>query len=235
MWTKESDGAPKICVVEDEESIRELVLYALRGAGFDAEGFEKGADFWSEMERKSALPALVLLDIMLPEENGLSILRRLRKSSRYATLPVIMLTAKDSEYDKVKGLDAGADDYVAKPFGVTELISRINAVLRRSARATDACGELVYGSVRIDDARRAVWVDDEKKPLTFREYELLRYLLLNAGLALGREKITEAVWGYDYIGATRTVDMHIKTLRRKLGTAGRLIETVRGVGYRLGE
>ncbi|MCL1952368.1 MAG: response regulator transcription factor [Oscillospiraceae bacterium] len=219
-----------IYLVEDDADIRELVAYALRSAGFQAHGFEKGAQLWPALEQ--AAPDLILLDIMLPGEDGLSILKRLRGASRTKALPVILLTAKGSEFDKVKGLDLGADDYIAKPFGVMELISRVNAVLRRSGQPS---GLLSYQNIALDNNRRTVLVDGEKASLTFKEYELLHYLLLNAGLVLGRDKIMEAVWGYDFEGESRTLDMHIRSLRQKLGPAGGHIKTVRNVGYRLGE
>jgi len=225
---------PKIFMVEDDENIRELVIYALKSGGFDAVGFETGTDFFESMAKDTERPDLILLDIMLPGDDGLSILSKLRNNPQYKTLPVIMLTAKGGEYDKVKGLDMGADDYVSKPFGVTELISRINAVLRRSG-TTDTTEKLEYNGILLDNTRRTVSVDGEKIILTFKEYELLHYLLVNAGLVLGRDKIMEAVWGYDFEGESRTVDMHIKTLRRKLGAAGEHIKTIRNIGYVLGE
>jgi two-component system alkaline phosphatase synthesis response regulator PhoP len=226
---------PKIFIVEDDENIRELVIYALHSGGFDAAGFESGAALFDKLAQKDAPPDLVLLDIMLPEEDGLTILRKLRAARQYKRLPVIMLTAKGSEFDKVKGLDMGADDYIAKPFGVMELISRINAVLRRSDMQNEQAEKLSYANIAVDNARRTVTVDGEKGALTYKEYELLHYLLLNADLVLGRDKIMEAVWGYDFEGESRTVDMHIKTLRQKLGTAGEHIKTIRNVGYKIGE
>lgn len=226
---------PKIFIVEDDENIRELVIYALHSGGFDAAGFESGAALFDKLVQKDAAPDLVLLDIMLPEEDGLTILRKLRAARQYKRLPVIMLTAKGSEFDKVKGLDMGADDYIAKPFGVMELISRINAVLRRSDMQNEQAEKLSYANIAVDNARRTVTVDGEKIALTYKEYELLHYLLLNADIVLGRDKIMEAVWGYDFEGESRTVDMHIKTLRQKLGTAGEHIKTIRNVGYKIGE
>ena len=225
---------PKIFMVEDDENIRELVIYALKSGGFDAVGFETGTDFFESMAKDTERPDLILLDIMLPGDDGLSILSKLRNNPQYKTLPVIMLTAKGGEYDKVKGLDMGADDYVSKPFGVTELISRINAVLRRSG-TTDTTEKLEYNGILLDNTRRIVTASGAKINLTFKEYELLHYLLVNAGLVLGRDKIMEAVWGYDFEGESRTVDMHIKTLRRKLGAAGEHIKTIRNIGYVLGE
>ncbi|MCL2634323.1 MAG: response regulator transcription factor [Oscillospiraceae bacterium] len=226
---------PKIYIIEDDENIRELVIYALSTGGFDARGFESGTPFFEKIANDKKLPELVLLDIMLPESDGLSILKRLRSDSRYKSIPVIMMTAKGSEFDKVRGLDAGADDYVTKPFGVMELISRINAVLRRSGNETSVKEQLSYENIILDNARRAVSTGDEKITLTYKEYELLKYLLINSGIVLGRDKIMEAVWGYDFEGESRTVDVHIKTLRKKLGTAGEHIKTIRNVGYKLGE
>ncbi|MDR3287940.1 MAG: response regulator transcription factor [Peptococcaceae bacterium] len=226
---------PKITIVEDDEDIRALVSYALTAAGFDCVGFESGWDFFRALERTDTLPSLVLLDIMLPDEDGLSLLKRLRGNAKTAHLPVIMLTAKGSEIDKVKGLDLGADDYIAKPFGVTELISRINAVLRRTAAPSAQPDVLCYQEIRLDDARRAVTAGNAAVTLTFKEYELLKYLLLNADIVLSRDKIMESVWGYGFAGESRTVNMHIKTLRQKLGTAGEYIRTIRNVGYKIGE
>ena len=219
----------KIYIVEDDENIREIVIYALNSAGFDAAGFENGEDFFTAVE--GGLPALVLLDIMLPDDDGLTILKRLRSTAKTKKLPVIILTAKVSEYDKVKGLDMGADDYISKPFGVMELISRINAVLRRSGTEHEA--KMEVAGMALDHARREVCVGDEPIKLTFTEYELLYYLMLNAGLALSREKIMQSVWGFDFEGESRTVDMHIKTLRQKLKASGGAIKTVRNVGYKL--
>lgn len=220
-----------IYIVEDDENIREIVIYALKSVGFEARGFDGGAAFYDALKNKP--PDLVLLDIMMPGDDGLIILRQLRNNARYKGLPVIMLTAKGSEYDKVKGLDAGADDYIAKPFGVMEIISRINAVLRRSGDRQ--AGNLTVGGIVLDDSRRAVTAGGVNTPLTYKEYELLHYLMINAGLVLSRQKLLEAVWGYDFEGESRTVDMHIKTLRQKLGPCGEFIKTVRNVGYRLEE
>ena len=220
---------PEVFVVEDDEDIREIVLYALTSAGFDATGFETSDEFFTAIE--SGLPSLVLLDIMLPQDDGLSILKRLRSIARTKTLPVIMLTAKNSEYDKVKGLDMGADDYISKPFGVMELISRVNAVLRRTG--SEQGDKIEISGLSIDNARREVRSDGETVKLTFKEYELLHCLMLNTGLVLSRESILASVWGYDFEGESRTVDMHIKTLRQKLGKSGALIKTVRNVGYKL--
>ena len=221
----------KIFIVEDDENIREIVIYALGSAGFEAKGFETGEEFFTALDE--ALPSLVILDIMLPQDDGLTILKQLRNNTRTKKLPVIMLTAKDSEYDKVKGLDMGADDYISKPFGVMELISRVNAVIRRSG--AEPGEKMEIPGLLLDHARRKVFSGGDPVKLTFKEYELLYYLMLNAGLVLSRDKIMETVWGYDFEGESRTVDMHIKTLRQKLGEQGALIKTVRNVGYILGE
>jgi len=221
----------KIYVVEDDADIRETVLYALNSAGFEAAGFAQGDEFFATLG--SGLPDLVLLDVMLPEDDGLSILKRLRAAPQTAALPVIMLTAKGSELDKVKGLDSGADDYIAKPFGIMELISRVNALLRRSGAATSE--QMEFGGILLDNTRRTVSVGGKKIELTYKEYELLHYLMRGAGLALEREQIMAAVWGYDFEGESRTLDMHIRALRQKLGGAGELIKTIRNVGYKLGE
>ncbi|MDR1703549.1 MAG: response regulator transcription factor [Clostridiales bacterium] len=225
-----------VYIVEDDEDIRGIVDYALRQAGFEPMGFEDAEGFFHTLAHapSNEQPSLVLLDIMLPGDDGLAILKRLRKSSKTKALPVIMLTAKGSEFDKVVGLDNGADDYLTKPFGVMELISRVNAVLRRGA-PPETRRNLNYGGIYMDAARRAVTADDAHVQLTFKEYELLHYLLLNAGLVLGRDRIMESVWGYDFEGESRTLDMHIRSLRQKLGAAGEHIKTVRNVGYRLGE
>jgi len=222
----------RIFIVEDDEDIREIVIYALNSAGFEASGYETGEEFLTALD--TGIPSLVLLDIMLPEIDGLSILKRLRGMSKAKKLPVIMLTAKNSEYDKVKGLDMGADDYISKPFGVMELIARVNAVLRRGG-ADEKNKKLELASLSLDYARRDVRVNNKKVSLTFKEYELLYFLMLNTGLVLSRDKLIESVWGYDFEGESRTVDMHIKTLRQKLGASGKLIKTVRNVGYKIGD
>lgn len=222
----------KIFCVEDDDAIRELVLYALASSGYAGEGFSEGSSFLAALEK--SLPDLVLLDIMLPGENGLELLRHLRERPATARLPVIMLTAKTSEYDKVKGLDSGADDYISKPFGVMELLSRIRAVLRRVEKAPGD-GILTAGSLTVDPARRTVTDGERTISLTFKEFELLCCLLRNRELVLTREKLMELVWGFDFEGESRTVDMHIKSLRQKLGPRGELIQTVRGVGYKLTE
>ena len=222
-----------IYLVEDDDSIRELVLYTLHTTGFEAEGFRNAADFWQALEKE--LPQLVLLDIMLPDEDGLHILKRLRAGAETADLPVMMLTAKSSEYDRVVGLDSGADDYMPKPFGMMELVSRVRALLRRAAKPAAEDKLFTAGPLAVDVKRRAVTVDGESVILTYKEFELLCYLLENRGVVLSRDQILTKIWDYNYSGETRTVDVHIRTLRQKLGNAGALIETVRGVGYRLAQ
>lgn len=224
----------EIYIVEDEENIRDLVAYALRASGFSASGFETAAAFFHALTSEGK-PSLVLLDIMLPEEDGLSILRRIRQKQDTADLPVIMMTAKGSEFDKVKGLDMGADDYVTKPFGVTELISRVRAVLRRAPKDIDIENLLSYRDVMFDSKKRKVFVGNDEVQLTFKEYELLHYFLCNVDVALSRDRLLSQVWGFDFEGETRTVDMHVKTLRQKLGDAGAYIKTVRSVGYKIGD
>jgi len=226
------DDMRKIYIVEDDEDIREIVLYALNSAGFEAIGFECGERFFSTLNAE--LPALVLLDIMLPEADGLTILKQLRNAPQTKTLPIIMLTAKGSEFDKVKGLDLGADDYIVKPFGVMELISRINAVMRRSGAVSEVNEQIEYGGILLDNDRRAVSVDGETVTLTYKEYELLYFLMLNKEIVLARDKIMEAIWGYDFEGESRTLDMHIRALRQKLNAAGEYIKTIRNVGYKFG-
>ena len=223
-----------IFVVEDDMDIREITLYALRSAGFEGQGFECGKDFFAALDKQTTLPDLVILDIMLPGDDGLKILDKIRQSPRYQGLYVFMLTAKGSELDKIKGLDSGADDYITKPFSIMELISRIKAILRRSQIAQPIGGALSYQNLRLDHEQRAVFVDEMPVNLTFKEYELLHYLLLNKGMALSRDKIMEVVWGYDFEGESRTVDTHIKSLRQKLGEAGAYVVTLRNVGYKLG-
>ncbi len=219
----------KVYIVEDDDNIRELVLYALKNE-CEAVGFESSEAFWAAL--REGLPDLVLLDIMLPGEDGIAILKALKTAGSTKHLPVIMLTAKTGELDRVKGLDAGADDYVTKPFSVLELMSRIRAVLRRTGAAEDGRTALRAGNVALFPERHAVEVDGEAVTLTYKEFELLRLLLENQGRVLTRDRIMSAVWGTGFEGETRTVDMHIKTLRKKLGTGGTIIGTVRGVGYK---
>lgn len=221
-----------IYCVEDDENIRELVGYALRSQDFEVETFADGKEFWKALQHH--IPSLVLLDIMLPGESGTDILDKIRKDSQLRTLPVIMLTAKTSEYDIVRGLDGGADDYVCKPFGIVELISRIRSVLRRSKPQQRESNIYSFGPVSLDGEKHIVTVNGEPCHLTVKEFELLRYLLVNIDIVLKREQIMEAVWGFTYEGESRTIDMHIKSLRQKLGDGGHIIRTVRGVGYVIG-
>ena len=219
-----------IYIVEDDASIRELEQYALQSNGYEVQGFESAEPFWQAM--RTAEPELVILDVMLPGEDGNRLLARLRQDPRTRRLPVIMVTARGEEMDKVQGLDGGADDYIVKPFGVMELLSRVRAVLRRS-KEEQPQDELAVGHLRMDVARHRVFADGRDVTLTHMEFELLRYLLINRGIALTRERLLDAVWGVDYPGDTRTVDVHMRTLRVKLGQASRYLQTVRGVGYRL--
>ena len=211
-----------IYCVEDDNSIRDLMIYTLTIAGFEAKGFADSASFWKEMQ--TGRPELILLDIMLPGEDGISILKKLRSSPTTAALPVIMATAKGSEYDRVIGLDLGADDYLCKPFGMMEMVSRIRAVLRRTSMSEHK-NYLSYG---------AITMDGREVSLTLKEYDLLKLLLEHTGLVFTRDQLLSSVWDQDYSGETRTVDVHIGTLRTKLGESGEAIRTVRGVGYRLG-
>ncbi len=218
-----------IYVVEDDISIQEIECFALSGAGFCVEGFGLAKELYRAMDRR--MPDLVLLDVMLPDEDGLSVVRRLRGEAHTAGLPILLVTAKTTEMDKVKGLDIGADDYMTKPFGVLELISRVKALLRRSAGPGGREQILRLGSLALDQGRRTVKVEGEPCELTYKEYELLKLLLVNAGIVLKRDVILDRVWGMDFQGESRTLDMHIKTLRQKLGEAGTMIKTVRNVGY----
>lgn len=219
-----------IYLVEDDESIRELVIYTLKSQGMDARGFGRPSLFWKAMEKE--LPGLVLLDIMLPEEDGLSILKKLRLRPDTRKLPIIMLTARGSEYDTVVGLDSGADDYIPKPFRMMELISRIKALLRRTEE--DGIQDYQMGELYVCPSKHLVTVNQEPVSLTLKEYELLCFLLKNSGMVLSRTQLLNQIWGYEFDGESRTVDVHIRTLRQKLGDAGEHIETVRGVGYKIG-
>lgn len=218
-----------IYLVEDDADIREMEAYALTSAGLSVESFSESTPFFAAI--KEQLPDLVLLDIMLPGTDGLAVMKRLRADAATRAIPIIMVTAKTSEADKVRGLDSGADDYLTKPFGIMELVSRCKALLRRAHRQTAV---LTFESIELDDDRHRVTVDGCETELTFKEYGLLKYLLQNSGRPVTRDQLMESVWGFAFTGETRTVDMHIKTLRKKLGAAGQLIETVRNVGYRLG-
>ena len=220
-----------IYIVEDDENIRGIVSYALEVAGFRSDCFECGEDFLAAVNKEA--PTLALLDVMLPGEDGLTILKRLKSQPRTRHIPVIMLSARGSELDKVRGLDTGADDYIAKPFGVMELISRVGAVLRRARGEAESV--MKYESLSLDSAKRLVMVDDEPVSLTFKEYELLYFLFCKQGKVQSRAVILGAVWDSDFEGESRTLDMHIRSLRKKLGSVGAYIKTVRGVGYKLGE
>lgn len=221
-----------IYIVEDDADIRELESYALRSSGFDVMACESGADLFEKLPNNE--PRLFMLDIMLPGEDGLALLAKLRSDPATRDVPVIMVTAKTSEIDKVRGLDQGADDYITKPFGVMELVSRVKALLRRTAPKEDEDrGKLISGGIVVDTDRREVTADGRPVELTFKEYELLCALMNEKGVVQSRDKLISTVWGYDFAGETRTVDMHIKTLRQKLGESGRNIVTVRNVGYRM--
>ena len=219
-----------ILVVEDDKNIREIEMFALKNSGYAVEEFENAKSFFSRTVEK--VPDLVLLDIMLPDMDGLEIVKKLRSRPDTVRVPIILVTAKTTELDKVKGLDIGADDYLTKPFGVMELISRVKALLRRS-RALQDDKQMVLGDITLDSERREVHVGGELCELTFKEFELLKLLMVNAGIVLHRDTIMSDVWGTDYEGESRTLDMHIKTLRQKLGEAGNMIKTVRNVGYKM--
>lgn len=221
-----------IFCVEDDKSIRDLVIYTLTAVGYEAEGFATGEEMFKALEKTS--PQLIMLDIMLPDEDGLAILKKLKSDPMTEDIPVIMATAKGTEYDKVVGLDLGADDYLAKPFGMMEMISRVKAVLRRSApkEKTDV---LRMGKLELDEKRHTVSVDGTQVQLTLKEYELLRVFMENPGIVFSRDSLLSSVWGINFIGESRTVDVHIGTLRTKIGECGNYIETVRGVGYKMEE
>lgn len=221
-----------IYCVEDDENIRELVIYTLETTGLKAKGFAEGSSFMEALALET--PELILLDIMLPGEDGMELLRKLKSSSKTKDIPVIMVTAKGTEYDKVMGLDSGADDYVTKPFGMMELVSRIKAVLRRTGRILDKANLELHG-VKMNVKKHEVTVDGNLVALTLKEFELLERLMQNRNIVLTRDQLLEDIWGYDFDGETRTVDVHVRTLRQKLGEKGAMIETVRGVGYRIGE
>lgn len=220
-----------IYCVEDDDNIRELVIYTLETTGLKARGFADGSAFMEALAFDT--PELILLDIMLPGDDGMELLKKLKSSSKTKGIPVIMVTAKGTEYDKVIGLDSGADDYVTKPFGMMELVSRIKAVLRRSGKVEDRI-DMELSGVRMDIKKHEVTVDGKQVALTLKEFELLEKLMRNQGIVLTRDQLLTEIWGYDFDGETRTVDVHIRTLRQKLGERGEIIQTVRGVGYRVG-
>lgn len=224
-----------IYLVEDDRGIRELVVYTLGSVGLEARGFERPSEFWKAMKEK--IPSLVLLDIMLPEEDGLSVLKKLRMSPETKRLPIAMITAKDTEYDRVIGLDSGADDYIVKPFGMMELIARIHSLLRRAEMGSPELSSesITIGELHIDRERHIVRVKGEDVVLTYKEFELLWLLCENRGIVYDRDTLLNQVWGYSFTGESRTVDVHIRSLRQKLGECGCLIQTVHGVGYRIPE
>ena len=220
-----------IYILEDDDSIRELLEYSLTRSGLDTRGFATPHEFGAAVAAER--PTLVLLDVMLPEEDGLSVLSRLRRDPATASVPVIMLTARDSEFDKVTALDAGADDYITKPFGVMETLARVRALLRRAAPQAEPSDRLCTGDIVLSLSDRTVTADGREISLTYKEFELLALLLENKGTVLRRDTILDRIWGYSFEGGTRTVDVHVRTLRQKLGDAGAVIETVRGVGYKI--
>ena len=220
-----------VYIVEDDTSIRELEVYALKNASFEVSGFADGRELMTAMEGR--VPDIILLDIMLPNEDGLDILSKIRNSALYCNIPVIMVTAKTSEIDAVKGLDMGADDYITKPFGVMELVSRVKAILRRLDRGKK--NVLRYKSILLDENRHIVLVDGAETELTYKEYEILKQLIRNEDIVLSRDRLMEIVWGYNFEQGNRTVDVHIQSLRKKLGSAGEYIKTIRNVGYKVGD
>ena len=226
-----------IFCVEDDKSIRELIIYALKGLGLEVMGFESGEEMFEEL--KNIKPKLFLLDIMLPGMDGMEILAKLNNDKNYFDVPVIMLTAKGSEYDKINGLDSGADDYISKPFSVLEMVARVRAVLRRNEKLSKIGDNkenreiLKSGNIEIDTLSREVRVDNESLNLTFKEYELLKILIENKGIVMSRERLLETVWGFEYEGETRTVDVHIASLRQKLNESSKQLATIRNVGYKI--
>ena len=219
-----------IWCVEDDSSIRDIEVYALTSTGFEAMGFEDGDSFWNALQQ--AIPELVVLDVMLPGKDGVTLLKMMKEHDRFRDIPVIMATAKGTEYDKIQSLDLGADDYLVKPFGIMEMVSRVKAVLRR-CKPIKQTNRLKISGLVLNSDEHTVEVDGERVILTYKEYELLHLFLSQPGIAFTREQLLSSVWNTEYMGETRTVDMHIRTLRQKLGNYGHIIETVRNVGYRL--
>ena len=215
-----------VYIVEDDTSIRELEMYALKNANFSVVGFEEGTSFLKELDKK-------IPDIILPQGDGLQLLSQIRNTAQYSNIPVIMVTAKTSEIDAVKGLDMGADDYIAKPFGVMELVSRVKAILRRTEKKAKPV--LAYKNIELDEGRHTVLVNKNEVELTYKEYEILKHLIRNRGIVLSRDRLMEIVWGYNFEQGNRTVDVHIQSLRKKLGDAGEHIKTIRNVGYKVGD
>lgn len=230
-WYRQGENDVIFCV-EDDQAIRDLMIYTLHSAGFEAEGFEESTALFAALQEEK--PELILLDIMLPGEDGITVLKHLRSNAAQADIPVILATAKGTEYDKVLGLDSGADDYLTKPFGMMEMVSRVKAVLRRSKPKEDA-QLLKVGRLTLNTAEHTVSADGKRVQLTLKEYELLQKFMGHVGRVYTREQLLQSIWGVDYVGETRTVDVHIGTLRTKLGTCGEYIKTVRGVGYRMEE
>lgn len=221
-----------IYCIEDDNGIRDLIVYTLTASGYEAKGFADSSEFWTAV--KQEIPTLILLDVMLPNEDGISILKKIRSDKKTAEIPVIMETAKETEYDKVVALDLGADDYLTKPFGMMEMVSRVRAVLRRTSKE-EKKQDLKLNELEINASRHIVYVNGKEVYLTLKEYDLLKLFMENIGRAFTRDQLLSSVWGTEYVGETRTVDVHIGTLRTKLGSAGDYIKTVRGVGYRMEE
>lgn len=217
-----------VFIVEDDKNIREIEAFSLKNSGYDVEEFPNAAEFYKRLEEVK--PQLILLDLMLPDEDGLNIVKKLRNSTEWKKIPIILVTAKTTEMDKVKGLDMGADDYITKPFGVMELISRVKALLRRTMEADDE-KILVFSNIVLDTEKHLVTVDGKQVELTYKEFQLLTLFLKNAGIVMNRDAIMVKIWGTDYEGESRTLDMHIKTLRQKIGSSGNRIKTIRNVGY----
>ncbi len=220
-----------VYIVEDDSSIRELEMYALKNGGFEVSGFEDADSLYTALNDE--IPDIILLDIMLPQDDGLQILLKIRSMPEYSEIPIIMVTAKTSEIDAVKGLDMGADDYISKPFGVMELVSRVKAVLRRTQRSAKTV--LTYKDIEIDESRHTVFANKKEIDLTYKEYEILKYLVRNQGIVLTRDRLMDIVWGYNFEQGNRTVDVHIQSLRKKLGASGECIKTIRNVGYKVGD
>ena len=221
-----------IYCIEDDNGIRDLIVYTLTASGYEAKGFADSSEFWTAV--KQEIPTLILLDVMLPNEDSISILKKIRSDKKTAEIPVIMETAKETEYDKVVALDLGADDYLTKPFGMMEMVSRVRAVLRRTSKE-EIKQNLMLNELEINTSRHIVYVNKNEVYLTLKEYDLLKLFMENIGRAFTRDQLLSSVWGTEYVGETRTVDVHIGTLRTKLGSAGDYIKTVRGVGYRMEE
>lgn len=220
-----------IYCVEDDQGIRDLMVYTLNASGFSASGFKDASELYGAL--KVELPELITLDIMLPKEDGISVLKKLRNDDKYKNIPIIMASAKGEEYDKVLGLDLGADDYLAKPFGMMEMVSRVKAVLRRSGSIKESKDEYTNGDITLNTKQHLVLVDNKKIELTAKEYDLLELFISNIGIVFSREDLLSKIWGLDFIGESRTIDVHVGTLRSKLNNAGKCIKTLRGVGYKM--